>query len=56
MLNTELINLHSNMSVPGNHSAMSPIISPATASATVVSTLCLPEFVRFICVYSAYVC
>lgn len=56
MLNTELINLHGNMFAPAHHLTMLPVTSPATAFVTVVSTLCLPEFVRFFYVYSAYAC
>lgn len=42
MLSTELINLHSNMSAPANHSAMSPVTPPAAPPAAVVSTLFAP--------------
>ena len=39
MLSTELINLHSNMSAPANHSAMSPVTSPTVPPAAVISIL-----------------
>ena len=39
MLSTKLINLHSNMSAPANHSVMSPVTLSAASPATVVSTL-----------------
>ena len=48
MLSTELINLHSNMFAPANHSAISPVTPPAAPSATVVSMLfTLTAFIKY---------
>lgn len=48
MLNTELINLYSNMSAPANYSAMSPVTYPATLLAAVVFTLFAPvAFIKY---------
>lgn len=46
MWNTELINLHSNISASDNHSVISPVTTPATPLATlfahILSTLFAP--------------